>query len=281
MFAVVRHQHTNVGSWRVRTPQQAAARPIRRIGILSGAAAHEPTHELTLGLAQCACDIGASLVLINENHVAGRSTRVRTFECDAASRTLVRTPQQAERPRRISKGARRSALPSSDARRRLFGDARDEERSFFSLSSQRRFHDAAWIHTIDLALLATAEQFERKHAHNVSQTIFRPHTQMLHWWSHGVPTLFYPFAAYTEAAREVGYVTIGPAPELPVVSDVASFARLLHLLVSQPSNLEALSAAGLRGAARFLPERISVDLLRAVREGLRQYAQHTPNAAKV
>jgi hypothetical protein len=218
-------------------------------------------------------------VLINENKLAGRSTSVRTFECDAASRTLVRSAQQAVRAHRISEGVPTSAPRTGGARRRLFGDARDKERGFFSFSSQRRYHDAAWIDTIDLALLSTTEQFEQKHAHNFSQNIFRPHTRMLHWWSHGVPTLFCPFASYVEAAREVGYVTVGPAPELPIVSDAASFARLLHLLVSRPANLEAFSAAGLRGAARFSPERVSVDLLRAVREGVRQYPQHTPNAA--
>jgi hypothetical protein len=250
-LALSRHQHTNVGGWRVRTPAEAAARPIRRVGILSGNTRHEPDLNATLELASRACLRGVRLVLINEHDKAGRATVLRTYGCDAEGRVAL-PPTKTHAP--IWRGPTAAALR---------GGLRDS--AVFNFSSQQKYHDVAWVDSIDVALLWLRAGMDRRTPSNFSQALFRPHTRLLHWWSHGVPSLFYPFASYVETAREVGYRTAGAGARLPLVSSPAQFSKLLRTLSREPESVRALAEAGLRGAARFSAERVCADLLRTLR----------------
>lgn len=188
LLAVVPHQETNVGNWRVRTPEEAM-RPIRRIGILAGDKQNLPDENVTLQLAAVACNALTNLVLINENTFGGRLTQVSVYNCDSSRKVIL--------PPRTTRGGKDPAPPRTSVKR-YNGSLADSVR--YNFSSQAWFHDVPWVQTIDLALLWPAPRLFRG-----NQIEARPVTRMLFWWSHGVPTIFYPFAAYTEAALESGY----------------------------------------------------------------------------
>ena len=76
----------------------------------------------------------------------------------------------------------------------------------------------------------------------------RPPTRMAWWWSHGVPTLGYPMAAYAEGAARAGY----PA-QLLNVSRVVDLPAALCALMPQRRRA-CLREAALRGAAVTSPQ---------------------------
>ncbi|KAJ1623060.1 hypothetical protein T492DRAFT_306819 [Pavlovales sp. CCMP2436] len=70
LLAVVPHQHTNVGAWRVRQPE-AAARPLRRIALLAGDTRNVPSVDVLEQLAEAACSANVTLVVVNQHTRAG------------------------------------------------------------------------------------------------------------------------------------------------------------------------------------------------------------------
>lgn len=119
---------------------------------------------------------------------------------------------------------------------------------------QRRFYESEeLIELIDVGLVWRPGHQKGGHmaVHN------RPPTRMAWWWSHGIPVVGYPMAAYTEGASRVGY---------PVrLLNVSAPARLEEALCSIASREEraCLQRAALRGAALSGPQYSSLELIAA------------------
>ena len=79
--------------------------------------------------------------------------------------------------------------------------------------------------------------------------------RMAWWWSHGIPVVGYPMAAYTEGASRVGYPL--------ALLNVSTPARLEHALCSIASREEraCLQRAALRGAMLTGPQHSSLELI--------------------
>ena len=71
---------------------------------------------------------------------------------------------------------------------------------------------------------------------------FRPGTRMLWWWSHGIPVIAYPMAAYVETGHHAGY-----PPQLTRVRTGADVERALRQLTSAHSRA-CLQEIALHGA---------------------------------
>jgi len=291
LLAVVPHQHTNVGGWRVRKPV-ASLRPVRKIGILAGNRMNKPSENETLQLATAACDIaGASLVVINENKVGGRRATITTYTCDRR-RTLVLPPRNTH-----------GQNPSRSQLGKDCGKLKNAPTTCFSMSSQAFYHDVPWIDEIDVALLWPSQQNYRS-----NELEARPPTRMLFWWSHGVPTIFYPFAAYVEVARAAGYelparsprkagkvrprlagwaaadmspvvATATAALRLPVATSIVVFSQVLRRLVSDSGARRTLADVGLLAVQRYSPMAVGVQLLRAAHDAVASQPECTRRGA--
>ena len=107
-------------------------------------------------------------------------------------------------------------------------------------TQQRGYYRSPQLHeTVDLGLLWRPGN----QAGSPFAVANRPPTRMAWWWSHGVPTLGYPMAAYTEGAARARY----PAHLLNVSRVVDLPAALCALM--PPRRRACLREAALRGAA--------------------------------
>lgn len=241
-LAVVPHQQTNVGRWRVAAPE-TRLRPVRAVGLLVGQNLNAPTDAMVAQLASATCALQVALHYIYEGQKAGRPV-VRVYHC---------TPDGHAMPFVIA----------PNKRFRVRAESRDEgcladDPSLFNFSSQRKFHDVSWVDDIDVALLWPPNRRARTLLH-------RPPTRMLWWWSHGVPTILFPYAAYIETAVNFGYAL--PDGTFPVADTPARVTAVLGALIAQPTARQSLAATGIHVVREaFAPEAIAARMLRELRE---------------
>lgn len=130
---------------------------------------------------------------------------------------------------------------------------------------QGPFHNNSLLAPVDIALLWPPEYSP------VMPIVSRPVTRLVHWWSHGTPTIFYPYSAYTETADaqdyyqcdELGLFELRHARSLDVVD------KMLNVLLKNPQLRECLSARGLRIAKDYSPERVASHFVKALEEAYR------------
>jgi len=256
LLAVVPHQHTNVGAWRVRQPE-AAARPLRRIALLAGDTRNVPSVDVLEQLAEAACSANVTLVVVNQHTRAGSATRLHTYICDETGRAVLPPVGSRKLPSLPGPALRKAAKLKSHYR--AYQEYRDGPT--YNFSSQRVFHDEPWLGEIDAGLIWAAPRNLRG-----NELEARPSTRLLFWWSHGVPAIFYPFQACLEAAADHKYVL--PGGRTPVARSTDEFATLLRALAADADARCALAKAGLKAATKFSPYGVAATMLQALRQAV-------------
>ncbi len=109
------------------------------------------------------------------------------------------------------------------------------------LADQARHHEA--LRGVDVALVWPRE--EESFFHNA----LRPSTRLVTWWSHGVPTVFFPYDNYMELASAAAVPTHA--------RDAARVGALLQLLLGGAELRRELGATQLHFASWFTPSAIA------------------------
>lgn len=119
---------------------------------------------------------------------------------------------------------------------------------------QRPFHNHSILKEIDIGLLWPPQSKS-----SPELLALRPVTRLVHWWSHGIPTIFFPYMAYTETAEAYEYYKCDELRllHLRYASSMEVVEKLLGILRHSPALRECLSAAGLRIAKDFSPKMIA------------------------
>ena len=255
--AVIPHQHTNFGDWRVRTPGRR--RP-QTVGILIGSKWQHPSADELLKLAQACCPLELTLAVFFErqeeankpNAAGGPQTTVTRFEC-AGTHVARRSSASASQ--------RAGVLVSSRGARPYADDV------VFNFSEQALYNDVSWVNEVNIGLLWPPGT-------NLDDLPHRPPTRLLFWWSHGIPAIFFPYAAYSEVATRFGYRL--PNGALPQARSVAEFHAMAAAFVAYAALRTHLSSVGLEASRHFSVESIAAQYLSAIREHVQTNTTYRP-----
>eukprot|EP01138_Halocafeteria_seosinensis_P005794 gb/GECG01005923.1/.p1 GENE.gb/GECG01005923.1/~~gb/GECG01005923.1/.p1 ORF type:complete len:495 (+),score=27.94 gb/GECG01005923.1/:1-1485(+) len=142
--------------------------------------------------------------------------------------------------------------------------------------TQKAHHQAEHLADVDVALLWPP---------STTDTVAfatRPVTRLVHWWSHGVPTVFFPYSAYVETAAKYRYLKCDEVRlhRLQYAAHPEDIEILLGVLLKDGHLRECLSRVGLKAAEDFTPTSVSsmfVDLIgELVRSNNSKYSTWSP-----
>lgn len=264
---VLPHPHGNIGGWAVAPP---ARKRLRGVGfVVADTAKNMPPQAELRGLAEACCRADASLYIVITHD---KGFRIMPFRLNSTKGLPLNQSAAAARQAApcgggagrggAGRGGACEAWPSLGAcASGAAAPAADEAIAAgvggtlaLDPTRQQRFYESEeLLELIDVGVVWRPGHQKGGHmaVHN------RPPTRMAWWWSHGIPVVGYPMAAYTEGASRVGY---------PVrLLNVSAPARLEEALCSIASREEraCLQRAALRGAALSGPQYSSLELLAA------------------
>eukprot|EP00403_Amphidinium_massartii_P035409 CAMPEP_0178443666 /NCGR_PEP_ID=MMETSP0689_2-20121128/39032_1 /TAXON_ID=160604 /ORGANISM="Amphidinium massartii, Strain CS-259" /LENGTH=439 /DNA_ID=CAMNT_0020067719 /DNA_START=234 /DNA_END=1550 /DNA_ORIENTATION=- len=110
---------------------------------------------------------------------------------------------------------------------------------------QLKYHASLEYDLVDLAMVEPEDQRGLLTQH-------RPSTRLLHWASHGVPTIFWPFESYLDLAEDGEYFLPNGLPPAYDPNNATSIWTLVDDLADSKARL-ALRVRGLELAAKYSP----------------------------
>eukprot|EP01138_Halocafeteria_seosinensis_P005791 gb/GECG01005920.1/.p1 GENE.gb/GECG01005920.1/~~gb/GECG01005920.1/.p1 ORF type:complete len:486 (+),score=31.81 gb/GECG01005920.1/:1-1458(+) len=247
--AVIPHQHTNIESETVSQPPDdevalkrqppSIAGPLSKgtVGFIFGVNNALSKNQLQQLRHVVCCKHGMRLKLINQELRGKRlhvSTKVWIHSCEASISEFYEYE---------------SGMPVSGFQRLLGRILSSEE----FREMQQPFHNSTLIEDVDIALLWPPDG-------STSVTFAaRPVTRLVHWWSHGVPTIFFPYSAYTETAETYNYYGCDEMGlfGLRYLSHIAELGKWLDLLKNNDGLRQCLSTRGRKIAKHFTPSAIA------------------------
>lgn len=133
--------------------------------------------------------------------------------------------------------------------------------------TQEPFHRNSTLDDIDLALV-----WPPRGDYDMLHLAARPVTRLVHWWSHGVPTIYFPYMSYTETADAYGYYNCDELGLLPLryATSMKVVDTLISVLLKNPSLRDCLSARGRQIAELFSPKIIASRFVRVLEEAARR-----------
>jgi hypothetical protein len=232
------HQHTNAGPWEVK---QAAdvTRDVKVIGFLCGGTGTMADEKTLAAVGKMACKHSAVLRVYNQELDDNNNIdfRITDWGCEGKQ---VGVPHIDSGSGTGSSGAKTSrGSPSAASGLAPLAQA------------QMKFHQG--ISDVDIAFLWPPD--------DLVTTLYRPPTRLLYWWSHGVPTVFFPYKSYVEVSEASGYsvdsVNMSSA-SLPGIE------AILATLATNTSVRQSLHKLGLEAARWYSTEAQALKLANIV-----------------
>ena len=237
--AVLYHQHTNPGIMRHET---CISDSVRTVGFLVGANVNLPSKKIITQIRRSLCLTGIErfLLLSQQLRVNNKVKWMhRYYECG----------RRGSKKRACTVDTSFNTMSPSTMKR-----IKSETEKEFE-NNQIQFHVGKALDKVDLGIVWPAEYS--------NGSLHRPTTRLFYWMSHGVPCVFYPYEAYVEVSKKMGYVfprNSSMHGKVPTAASISGLTEMVSALVNEVEARLHFRNIGLQISAKYRTSDVALHL---------------------